>query len=126
MSAPGVRLDKWLWAARFFKTRPAATEAVTGGRVHLNGGRTKPAHPVRPGDEVSVRQGIFETVVVVLAVSERRGPASEAACLYEETADSRARRERLREEARLREGLRRAGRPDKRERREIRRFRGGG
>jgi ribosome-associated heat shock protein Hsp15 len=124
MSADDVRLDKWLWAARFFKTRTAAAEAVTGGKVHVNGTRTKPAHVVKRGDEVSVRRGIYETVAVVRDLSAKRGRAPEAARLYEETEASRERRERMRAEARAVEGLRTAGRPSKKERRDLRRFTG--
>ena len=88
-----VRIDRWLWAARFFKTRGSATEAVTGGRVHLNGARVKPAKDVRPGDTVEVTIGGTRREVVVVAVAERRGPASVAQSLYDETAESVARRE---------------------------------
>ncbi|MGH7858899.1 MAG: RNA-binding S4 domain-containing protein, partial [Candidatus Binatia bacterium] len=113
----------WLWAARFFKTRSAAADAVTGGKVHLNGARTKPAHVVRPGDALSVHRGIYETDLIVRAVSERRSGAPEAALLYEETEESRARREALRVEARAVAGVRAAGRPTKHDRRELRRLR---
>jgi ribosome-associated heat shock protein Hsp15 len=92
-SAP-VRLDKWLWAARFFKTRGLAVEAVTGGRVALNGQRIKPSKDVRPGDELEITVGQTRRTVVVRATALRRGPASEAALLYEETAESREARER--------------------------------
>ncbi len=90
-----VRIDRWLWAARFFKSRALATEAVLGGRVHLNAGRVKPAKEVRAGDTVEVTQGAVRRTVVVRAVSERRGPASVAQALYEETPESLAERERL-------------------------------
>ena len=114
-----MRLDKWLWAARFFKTRSLAQQAVSGGRVQLNGGRTKPAHEVKSGDTVDVRVGDWRWEVVVKALSERRGPAEEARKLYDETEASRAERER-------RHDLRRwgtepaaelKGRPTKRDRR---------
>lgn len=88
-----VRIDRWLWTARFFKTRSVATDAVAGGRVHLNGVRVKPAKDVRPGDTVEVTVGDIRREVVVLAVAERRGPASLAQSLYEETPESIARRE---------------------------------
>jgi ribosome-associated heat shock protein Hsp15 len=116
-----LRLDKWLWAARFFKTRSLAQQAVAAGRVQLNGERTKRAHEVRLGDSVDVRVGDRRWQVVVQALSERRGPAEEARRLYEETAESRAERER-------RQDLRRwgaepaaalKGRPTKRDRRRL-------
>ena len=90
-----VRLDKWLWAARFFKTRSLAADAIAGGKVQLNDERVKRAKGVQPGDRVRVRLGPYEHEVVVRALSERRGPASEAATLYEETPASVAARERL-------------------------------
>jgi ribosome-associated heat shock protein Hsp15 len=114
-----VRLDKWLWAARFFKTRSLAQQAVGGGRVQLNGERTKSAHEVKAGDRVVVRVGDWRWEVKVRALSERRGPAEEARQLYEETPESRTERER-------RSDLRRwgtepastlKGRPTKRDRR---------
>jgi len=116
-----VRLDKWLWAARFFKTRSLAQQAVAGGRVQLNGERTKRAHEVRIGERIDVRVGDWRWEVVVRALSERRGPAEEARKLYEETPASRAERER-------RQDLRRwgaepaaslKGRPTKRDRRRL-------
>ncbi|HET6579879.1 MAG TPA: RNA-binding S4 domain-containing protein, partial [Gemmatimonadales bacterium] len=88
-----VRLDKWLWAARFFKTRSLAAEAVAGGKVQVNGERAKRARPLQAGDEVRVRLGPYEHVVMVRALSGRRGPAAEAAELYEERPESRAARE---------------------------------
>ena len=114
-----MRIDKWLWASRFFKTRSLAQQAVAGGRVQLNSERTKPAHEVKIGDNVDVRVGEWRWEVVVKALSERRGPAEEARKLYEETPASRAERER-------RQDLRRwgaepaasfKGRPTKRDRR---------
>ena len=89
-----MRLDKWLWAARFFKTRSLAQQAVAGGRVQLNGDRTKPAHEVKAGDAVVVRVGDWRWEVKVKALSERRGSAEEARKLYDETPESRAERER--------------------------------
>jgi ribosome-associated heat shock protein Hsp15 len=88
-----VRIDKWLWAARFFKTRSAATEAVLGGHVHVGGERVKPSRTVRAGETVEVRSGRLEWTVVVRGVADRRGPASVAATLYEETPASVAARE---------------------------------
>lgn len=96
-----ARLDKWLWAARFYKTRGLAAEAVTGGKVHLNGSRTKPAKALSVGDELTITKAPYEFVVVVREVSRHRGPASEAVGLYEETAESRRRREALKEQMRL-------------------------
>jgi ribosome-associated heat shock protein Hsp15 len=90
-----VRLDKWLWAARFFKTRSLAVEAIDGGKVRVAGDRVKRAKLVQAGDEVAIRQGPYEQVVVVRGLSERRGPAPEAAKLYEETAASLTERERV-------------------------------
>ena len=84
MEATSVRVDKWLWAARFFKTRALATEAVTGGKVEVNGERVKPARAVKPGDTVSVRLGPYLHDVVVRGLSDKRGPASIAQGLYEE------------------------------------------
>jgi ribosome-associated heat shock protein Hsp15 len=88
-----MRVDKWLWAARFFKTRALATEAVLGGHVHLNGARVKPAKEVRPGDTLSIRIGTVEWTVVVVTLADKRGPASVARTLYEETPESLAARE---------------------------------
>ena len=90
-----VRVDKWLWAARFFKTRSAATEAIAGGKVHVNGERVKPAKLVQVGDELELRQGPYEFHLVVRGMAERRGSASVAAALYEETTASRDGRERV-------------------------------
>jgi len=88
-----VRIDKWLWAARFYKTRGAATEAVLGGLVQVNGQRVKPSKETRAGDRIEVRVGHVQRTVVVVGVAERRGPASVAATLYEETPESVAARE---------------------------------
>ena len=122
--AERVRIDKWLWAARFFKTRSLATEAVDGGKVDVNGVRVKPAKLVGPGDEVRVRVGTQLFVVQVLDTAERRGSAEAARGLYEETEASRAARERASEAARLSPILFDEGKPDKRDRRELRRHRG--
>jgi ribosome-associated heat shock protein Hsp15 len=96
-----VRIDRWLWAARFFKTRGAATEAVLGGRVHVNGERVKPSKPVRAGDTVEVTIGILRRTVAVNELAERRGSASVAATLYTETPESLAAREQHALERRL-------------------------
>ena len=119
-----VRLDKWLWAARFFKTRGLAAEAIDGGKVEVNSVRAKRAKMVHVGDEVRVRQSPFEHVVLVRGVSERRGPASVAATLYEETTDSKAKREALATQIRsMPADDWDSGRPTKRDRRDIERFR---
>ncbi len=116
-----VRVDKWLWAARFFKTRSAATEAVLAGHVHVNGSRVKPAREVAAGDRLEVRIGQRRWTVVVTGVAERRGPASVAATLYEETADSLAERERYTAERRLSRplGAELGARPTKQARRRL-------
>ena len=116
-----VRIDKWLWAARFFKTRGAATEAVGGGHVQVNGVRVKPARDVAPGDRLEIRRGQQRFTVVVTGLAERRGPASVAAELYEETAESIAERERRRAERRLAQpiGADLSARPTKRDRRRL-------
>jgi len=115
------RLDKWLWAARFFKTRALATEAVLGGHVHLNGARVKPAKDVRAGDRLEIRIGTDTWTVDVLALAERRGPASVAATLYEETEESREARERHRLERRAASplGADLGRRPTKQDRRRL-------
>lgn len=121
-----VRLDRWLWAARFFKTRSVATEAVAGGKVEVNGERAKPAKLVQPGDEVRLRQGPYEYVLQVRGLADRRGPASVAAALYEERAESRAARERVAEQLKLGASawaFEDKGRPTKRDRRALDRFR---
>ena len=119
-----VRLDKWLWAARFYKTRGLAADAIDGGKVEVNDVRAKRAKMVQVGDEVRIRQTPFEHVVIVRGVSERRGPASVAATLYEETAESKAKRDALATQIRsMPSGDWDTGRPTKRDRREIARFR---
>ncbi len=120
------RLDKWLWAARFFKTRNLAIEAINGGKVHADGQRVKPARAVRPGTEVRVRKGPYEFTVVVRGLSSQRRPASEASQLYEETAASKAGREALAEQRRQEATQRNrgSGRPTKKERRDLSRLSG--
>ncbi|MDD5242274.1 MAG: S4 domain-containing protein [Sulfuricella sp.] len=119
-----LRIDKWLWAARFFKTRALASDAVEGGKVHLNGVRVKPAKGINPGDMLEIRIGRFQFVVAVHGLSGRRGPASEAILLYEETAESRAVRETLIAQLKAESipGSEHHGRPTKRDRRHIVRF----
>lgn len=116
-----ARIDRWLWAARFYKTRTAATDAVAGGRVHLNGARVKPAKDVRPGDTLDVTIGDTRREVVVVAVAERRGPASVAQSLYEETPDSIARREQRAADRRFARplGADLGARPKKQDRRRL-------
>jgi ribosome-associated heat shock protein Hsp15 len=96
-----VRVDKWLWAARFFRSRGAATDAVVGGRVHVNGVRVKPSKEIRATDSVEVRVGEVRWTVVVLGVTDKRGSASVAATLYDETPESLAGRERHAAERKL-------------------------
>jgi ribosome-associated heat shock protein Hsp15 len=121
-----VRLDKWLWAARFFKTRSLAAQAIAGGKVLVGGDRAKPAKLLQAGDEVRVRLGPYEHTVHVRALSERRGPATVAATLYQETPDSIAARARLAEQLRMAPAAfvyEEKGRPTKRDRRELDRLR---
>ena len=124
MAADRVRLDKWLWAARFFKTRSRAAQAVQGGKVHVNGTRVKPARLVTVGDQLKVTKGVFTFSIEVAAISKFRRPAVEAQLLYSETPESIREREKTRE---MRSMVRAsqlppAGKPDKRERRKIRDF----
>ena len=121
-----VRLDKWLWAARFFKTRALAVEAIAGGKVTMRGDRVKPARPLQVGETLTIRLGPYEHVVEVRGLSERRGPAATAATLYDETPESRAAREKLSEQLRMAPAAfvyEDKGRPTKRDRRELDRFR---
>jgi len=119
-----VRLDKWLWAARFFKTRRLAVEAIDGGKVHLNGARIKPSRPVVVGDELRILRGAERFTVIVAALSDRRGPATEARKLYCETEESQQQRQVDAEQRRLLASSLPPSqhRPDKRERRKIIRF----
>ncbi|MCG6869851.1 MAG: RNA-binding protein [Gammaproteobacteria bacterium] len=121
-----VRLDKWLWAARLFKTRGLAAQAITGGKVHVNGERVKAARRVRTGDTLEVTRGSEQMKVVVRGLALRRGPASEAAHLYGETDESRVRREREHEAKRLANITvhRPNRRPDKRQRKTLRQLGG--
>jgi ribosome-associated heat shock protein Hsp15 len=119
-----VRIDKWLWAARFFKTRALASAAVSGSHVQIGGSKVKASRNVQIGDRLQIKRGeeLFE--IDVLALSEQRGPAPEAALLYAETEESKTKREAAREQRKLIGGLaaRPEGRPDKRDRRKIRQF----
>jgi ribosome-associated heat shock protein Hsp15 len=121
-----IRLDKWLWAARFYKTRALASEAVAGGKVQVNGDRAKRARPLVVGDEVRVRQGAYEFLVVVRALSARRGPASVAAELYQERPESRAAREAMALQLKTLHAafVPEKGRPTKRDRRDLERLKG--
>lgn len=127
MSDQGVRLDKWLWAARFFKTRRLAVEAIAGGKVQVDGVRAKPAKALRLGNEVRIRKGPYEHVVLVRGLSEQRGPASVAVQLYEETEASKAAVEQLREQLKLQAAgqPQSSGRPTKRDRRHLQAFKHG-
>jgi ribosome-associated heat shock protein Hsp15 len=121
-----LRLDKWLWAARFFKTRSAASAAISGGKVHVNGERVKPARAVKPGDRLEITRGQIVMTITVDALNKQRRPAKEARLLYTESDESRRRREQETEHKRL---LRAANpvmprRPTKHERRRIRRLSG--
>ena len=117
-----LRVDKWLWAARFFKTRSLAAEAVDAGRVSVNGERAKPSKVVKPGDALVIRRPPYEHAVNVLGVSDRRGPAAEAQKLYAETAESRARREAVAVELKAMPPPVFKGRPSKKDRRTLDRF----
>lgn len=126
-SPPGkVRLDKWLWAARFFKTRALAAEAIDGGKVDVNGDRAKRAKMIQAGDEVRLRQGPVEWVLQVRDVAGRRGSAEVARQLYEETADGRRKRDLVTEQLRSMPTAFSHGdsRPGKRDRRALRRLKG--
>lgn len=114
-----VRIDKWLWAARFYKTRSLASEAVSGGKVHVNGQRTKPSRPLRAGDTLHITRSESEYTVTVLSLSEKRGPAPEAQKLYRETEESVRQRELAASARRLTAGNAPAPqrRPNKRDRR---------
>jgi ribosome-associated heat shock protein Hsp15 len=121
-----MRIDKWLWAARFFKTRSLAQQAVGGGRVKLNGERVKAAHAVKAGDSLLVRIDEMEWDIAVRGLAERRGPAEQARKLYEESAAGRAERQRLSDLRRwgAEPALRLKGRPTKRDRRLLEKLAG--
>lgn len=121
-----LRLDKWLWSARFFKTRSAASAAISGGKVHVNGERVKPARAVKPGDRLEITRGHNVMTITVNALNKQRRPAKEAQLLYTETDESRQKRQQEAEQRRL---LRASTpvmprRPSKHERRHIRRLSG--
>ncbi len=122
-----VRLDKWLWAARFFKTRSVAREAVSGGKVHLNGNRAKPGRTINIGDELRIQRGEEEFIITIVEPSVRRGPAVVARTLYNESEENRVKREKLAQERKLehQQHATRERRPDKRQRRRLVRFKSG-
>lgn len=120
-TSTSVRIDKWLWAARFFKTRSLATDAVDGGKVRLNGERIKPARGIKPGETLDIDNGSTEWEVEVLALSETRGSATVAQTLYVETAQSIAKRQQKSEQRKFFQepGEAIKGRPTKRDRRKL-------
>ena len=127
-SSEGVRLDKWLWAARFYKTRAIAREMIEGGKMHYNGQRSKPSKIVELNAMLTLRQGNDEKTVKVLALTEQRRPATDASQLYEETAESITKREKV-ALARKMNALTMPHpdrRPDKKERRDLMKFKHGG
>ena len=122
--AADIRADKWLWAARFFKTRSLAAEAVSGGKIEINGERAKPSRVVRIGDKVGIRRGPYEWTIIVKDASRLRGSAPQAQQLYEETEESRRKREAAIVQLKLERPpeLDVPGRPSKKDRRAIQRF----
>ena len=121
---PSVRADQWLWAARFFKTRSLAKQAIDGGKIEVNGARCKPARSLHVGNTLTISRGIERFEVVVAALAAKRGPATQAVGLYEETPESVQRREREREAQRLSRQAYQPppGRPSKRDRRDLAEF----
>lgn len=117
-----MRIDKWLWAARFFKTRTIAKEAIEGGKVHFDGSRVKVSKEVRVGMQLTIRQGFDEKTVVIKALSATRGGAPQAQLLYDETAESIAKRDFYSSQRKLANLARPEQRPNKRDRRQIHRF----
>ena len=121
-----IRLDKWLWAARFFKTRKLASDAIAGGKIHLNQQRTKPGKEVKPGTTLTITKDTYRWDITIIALSNQRRPAKEAALLYEETAESLAKRQQqMIQQREQREHFDFSGqdhKPNKKERRLIHRF----
>ena len=124
--AEKIRVDKWLWAARFFKTRAVASKAVDGGKVHVNGQRVKSSRPIQVGDRLHITRGQIEVVVDILGLSDQRGPAKLAQALYEETPESISQRQLKSQQRKLLNASmpRSQGKPDKHQRREIRKVSG--
>jgi len=124
-----IRIDKWLWTARFFKTRKLAAEAVSGGKVHFNGQRCKPAKEVSPGVQLTITKGAYQWQLRVLAINSHRRPAKEAALLYQESADSLQARQAQalieKQQRMLLSHSEREYRPNKKQRRQIHRFKQG-
>ena len=129
MSEPlaAVRLDRWLWAARFYKTRPLAVAAIDGGKVQVNGDRVKRSKVVKPGDQVRIRLSPYEYLVEVTGLADKRGSAKVAATLYQESAESLAAREELSFRMKHAEpaSFQTKGRPSKKQRRDIRKWKRG-
>lgn len=125
---PSTRIDKWLWAARFYKTRSQATEAVAGGKIEVNGDGAKPSKTVKPGDRIRVRIGPVEYLLTVKAIAERRGSAPAAQALYDEAAESLALREKIAAQRRFASPptYDDKGKPSKKDRRDMDRVRGKG
>ncbi|MFT5321463.1 MAG: ribosome-associated heat shock protein Hsp15 [Pseudohongiellaceae bacterium] len=119
-----VRLDKWLWAARFFKTRSMAKQAIEGGKVHCNGARSKSSREIEAGFILEIRRGLDELTVTVSALSDKRGSAPQAALLYEETSESIEKRLLQAEQRKMQRAMNplASGRPSKQDRRQIHRF----
>ncbi|NNE37328.1 MAG: RNA-binding protein [Gammaproteobacteria bacterium] len=119
-----MRLDKWLWCARFYKTRRQATDAIKSGKVKSNADKVKPSHLVKPGDIYTIRQGPYSYEITVKGLATHRRPASEAALLHEESQDSQIQREKLAKEIKANNAMisHSQGRPTKRERRKLIRF----
>jgi ribosome-associated heat shock protein Hsp15 len=119
-----IRIDKWLWAARFFKTRSLAAEAVGGGKVEVNGARAKPSRNVRPGETLNIRKAPFEWTVIVRGIVKTRGPAPEARLLFDETEESIRKRAAAAAQMKFERapGFDLPGRPSKKDRRSIQRF----
>ena len=119
-----IRIDKWLWAARFFKTRSLAAEAIIGGKIEVNGARAKPSRIMRLGDKLNIRRGLYEWTVVVKGLAKLRGPAAEAQVLYEETEESIRKREATSAQLKFQRPpeFNIPGRPSKKDRRAVLRF----
>ena len=119
-----IRIDKWLWAARFFKTRSLAAAAVTGGKIEVNGARAKPSKIMQLGDKLKIRRGLYEWTVVIKGLAKLRGPAAEAQLLYEETEESIRKREATSAQFKFERApeFNLPGRPSKKDRRAVLRF----